>query len=92
MTIKQSCMHCYISGKVQGVWYRASAQKEARKLGITGWARNLDDGRVEVFACGTIENLEQFYEWLKEGPEFAIVEECTYEEVIWQEYEGFDTF
>ncbi|KTC83084.1 acylphosphatase [Legionella cincinnatiensis] len=85
-------MRCYVSGKVQGVWYRASAQAEARKLGISGWARNLDDGRVEVFACGTVDNLQMLYEWLKEGPKFAVVEECTYEELIWQEYSGFDTF
>ncbi|PWY56460.1 acylphosphatase [Legionella qingyii] len=88
----QACMKCYISGKVQGVWYRASAQREARKLDITGWARNLDDGRVEVFACGKVDKLKQFYAWLKEGPQFAVVDECTYEEFIWEEYQGFDTF
>ena len=88
----QVCMRCYISGKVQGVWYRASAQREAMKLDITGWARNLDDGRVEVFACGTVDKLKLFYAWLKEGPQLAVVDECTYEEVIWQEYQGFDTF
>ncbi|KTD03326.1 acylphosphatase [Fluoribacter gormanii] len=87
----QACMRCYISGKVQGVWYRASAQREAKKLDITGWARNLDDGRVEVFACGKVDDLRLFYTWLKEGPDFAVVEECTYEELIWQEYQGFDT-
>lgn len=88
----QICIRCYVSGKVQGVWYRASAQSEARKLGISGWARNLDDGRVEVFACGTVDNLQIFYEWLKEGPKLAVVKECTYEEHTWQEYSGFDTF
>ncbi len=87
----RACMRCYISGKVQGVWYRASAQREAMKLGITGWARNLDDGRVEVFACGEVGPLELFYVWLQEGPQLAVVEECTYEELFWQEYEGFDT-
>jgi acylphosphatase len=65
---------------------------EARKLGITGWARNLVDGRVEVFACGSIDNLQVFYEWLKRGPQLAVVEECTYEELVWQEYDDFDTF
>ncbi|KTD67248.1 MULTISPECIES: acylphosphatase [Legionella] len=88
----QACMRCYVSGKVQGVWYRASAQREARKLDITGWARNLDDGRVEVLACGVVDNLERFYEWLKEGPQLAVVEECTHELLVWQKYEGFDTF
>lgn len=65
-------------------------KKEARQLGIKGFARNLDDGRVEVFACGASEDLEQFYEWLKKGPELAVVDECTYEQLDWQEYEGFD--
>ncbi|ARB91792.1 acylphosphatase [Legionella longbeachae] len=88
----QICIRCYVSGKVQGVWYRASAQSEARKLGISGWARNLEDGRVEVFACGTVDNLQIFYKWLKEGPSLAVVKECTYEEHIWQEYGDFDTF
>jgi acylphosphatase len=87
---QHACMKCYVSGKVQGVWFRASAQTEAKKLGITGWARNLDDGRVEVFACSAIENLEKFYEWLKIGPELAKVEECTYEKLLWKEYEDFD--
>ncbi|KTD73700.1 acylphosphatase [Legionella tucsonensis] len=90
--MNQICMRCYISGKVQGVWYRASAQREAKKLGITGWAQNLSDGRVEIFACGAVENLKLFYAWLQEGPQLAVVEECTYEELSWQEYEGFDTF
>jgi acylphosphatase len=85
-------MRCYVSGRVQGVWYRASAQKEAKKLAITGWARNLDDGRVEVFACGSVEQLQKFFEWLQQGPQLAVVEECTYEELFWQECDGFDTF
>lgn len=88
----QSCMHCFVSGKVQGVWYRASAKKYAQKLGINGWARNLPDGRVEVLACGYHDQLEQFYLWLQEGPQFAIVKECTRQRVAWQECEGFDTF
>ncbi len=90
--MSQACMRCFISGKVQGVWYRASAQREAKKLGISGWAQNLDDGRVEVLACGEVDNLKLFYAWLQEGPQLAVVEQCTYEELSWQEYEGFDTF
>lgn len=89
---KQSCMRCYVSGKVQGVWYRASTKEQAVKLGITGWARNLADGRVEVFACGEEKQLEQLFSWLKQGPEHAQVDECLRENVSWQEYDGFDTF
>ncbi|MGC1183044.1 acylphosphatase [Legionella sp.] len=88
----QLCMRCYVSGKVQGVWYRSTAKEQAKKLGITGWARNLPDGRVEVFACGEEKQLEIFYNWLKKGPELALVTECTYHKLSWQEYEGFDTY
>jgi acylphosphatase len=46
------CMQCYVSGQVQGVFFRASARHEAERLGVTGYARNLSDGRLEVLACG----------------------------------------
>lgn len=87
----QLCMRCYIAGKVQGVWFRASAKIEADKLRISGWARNLDDGRVEVFACGTIEQLEQFHIWLQNGPLHARVDCYTREDLPWEEHQGFDT-
>lgn len=88
---KQLCMRCYISGKVQGVWFRASAKIEADKLQISGWARNLNDGRVEVFACGTEEQLEQFHIWLQHGPQLARVDSCTRENVPWEDCSEFDT-
>ena len=74
---QQLCMRCYISGTVQGVWYRASAKEQAKELNIRGWARKLADGRVEVIACGSETELEVFYTWLKHGPRMAKVEECT---------------
>ncbi len=74
------CIHCYISGKVQGVWFRASAQEQAEKRNIKGWIRNLKDGRVEVLACGVPKDLEIFVGWLKEGPPLASVEEFEQEE------------
>ncbi len=85
------CMRCYISGKVQGVWFRASAKEQADKLGINGWARNLPDGRVEVFACGDERQLEFFYAWLKHGPQLANVTEYTRMDLPWEDYQGFDT-
>lgn len=90
--IKKLCIHCYISGKVQGVWYRASTKEIAEKLGLTGWARNLADGRVEVFACGDQDKLAELHEWLKHGPRTAKVSEVSYEEVAWQQHDGFETF
>jgi acylphosphatase len=87
-----SCMRCYVAGKVQGVWYRASAKEEALRLGLTGWARNLTDGRVEILACGEREQLDLFYSWVKKGPRLARVEEHSREELPWQDYQGFDSF
>lgn len=83
------CIHCFISGRVQGVWFRASAQEVAVAHQLTGWARNCSDGRVEVIACGGREQLMEFYAWLKQGPELAKVESVTYEEVPWQNFERF---
>jgi acylphosphatase len=88
---KEICIHCYISGKVQGVWFRASAKIQADLLCITGWAHNLADGRVEVLACGEQENINQFYAWLKYGPPLAQVIEITYEEIALQKIIGFTT-
>jgi acylphosphatase len=86
---QQSCIRCYISGTVQGVFYRASAQAEARKYGITGWAKNLPDGRVEVIACGATKNLELFFLWLKQGPKNAQVHHATFEEIPWVLHQDF---
>jgi acylphosphatase len=55
---------CWVSGRVQGVYYRGSAAARARELGIRGYARNLPDGRVEVLACGEQEAVLAFVEWL----------------------------
>lgn len=90
MTNKLS-IHCYISGKVQGVWYRASTQKQAQQWQLTGWARNLPDGRVEVLACGERADLARLHAWLKQGPALAEVTEVTYEELPWQDIPDFST-
>ncbi len=86
---QQLCMRCYISGKVQGVWFRAATKEQAQKRNINGWVRNLSDGRVEVFACGIDNQLEQFYDWLKQGPPLAKVKECTRENRQWEHYPTF---
>lgn len=67
------CMHCYVSGRVQGVFFRASARHEAELLGITGYARNMPDGRLEVLACGQKGQLDDFCAWLSKGPSNADV-------------------
>jgi len=55
---------CLVGGRVQGVFYRATAAERARELGLTGHAINLPDGRVEVLACGDADTVERFIEWL----------------------------
>lgn len=67
-------IHCLVNGRVQGVCFRASARDRAVELGVTGWARNLPDGRVEVFAAGDAEAVDAFDEWLESGPPAARVD------------------
>lgn len=64
-----------VSGRVQGVFYRASTREQALALGLVGMARNLADGRVEVIACGELQAIERLQRWLYEGPPAARVEE-----------------
>lgn len=74
----KQCIQCLISGRVQGVFFRASARSEAQRLGISGHAVNLPDGRVEVLACGETVALAAMKRWLESGPPGARVErvEC----------------
>jgi acylphosphatase len=67
------CVRCYVSGRVQGVFFRASTRHEAESLGLTGYAKNLHDGRVEVLACGAKSSLEDLCAWLAKGPAQAQV-------------------
>jgi len=64
---------CLVAGRVQGVFYRASTRARAQSLGVTGYARNLPDGRVEVLACGSASAVQALCVWLWEGPPAAHV-------------------
>lgn len=64
-----------VSGRVQGVTYRASAQKAAKKLGLTGWVQNLADGRVKLVAEGDAATLDEMIAWTHRGPIFARVDD-----------------
>jgi acylphosphatase len=68
-----TCARFVVSGRVQGVFFRASARDEALRLGLTGHAMNLPDGTVEVVACGEEAALAQFERWLGRGPPLARV-------------------
>lgn len=59
---------CWVAGRVQGVFYRASTARRAAELDVTGYARNLPDGRVEVLACGDSAAVQALCDWLWQGP------------------------
>ncbi len=66
-------IHAIVAGRVQGVYYRVSLQKEAIRLGLIGFVRNLSDGRVEFFARGTARSVDALVRWSREGPALAYV-------------------
>lgn len=71
-----------VSGKVQGVWFRASTREQALRLGLRGSANNLVDGGVEVIAVGSDEALAQLEQWLWHGPPQAEVDHVAREPVV----------
>lgn len=79
----------HVSGKVQGVYFRASSQQVAIDFGLSGYARNLDDGDVEVLMCGEQHNIDKMLAWLAHGPPQAEVESIRSKQVEWQEHTFF---
>jgi acylphosphatase len=77
LPIETVCKRCIVSGRVQRVSYRAYARTEALRLGLTGYARNLPDGRVEVLACGGVQAVDALIRWLWLGSPRARVTEVT---------------
>jgi acylphosphatase len=84
------CVRFTISGLVQGVWYRATAQQKAIELGLTGWARNLKDGNVELVACGNAMDIKKLEDWLWQGPPKARVENVSFNEIEWTDFTEFE--
>ncbi|WP_445144283.1 acylphosphatase [Dyella sp. Tek66A03] len=80
-----------VSGRVQGVFYRASAREQALALGLSGYARNLPDGRVEVLAFGPASAIDTFERWLWQGPAAARVDAVAREASAAPEVQGFHT-
>lgn len=82
--------HIFVSGLVQGVFFRSNTAKKAKELRLTGWVTNLPDGRVEATFEGEKEKIEKILEWAKRGPEWARVDKI---EIEWEEYRGqFEDF
>jgi len=77
--------HVFVSGRVQGVFFRSETQDEALRHGLTGWVRNLPDDRVEAVVEGDRDKVETLIEFCKRGPHGAKV---TKVEVTWEDYTG----
>jgi acylphosphatase len=83
MSSKQ--LYCHVRGRVQGVFFRASVQREAKRLGLTGWVKNLADGSVEFLAEGEEQELKELLGWAQRGPSAARVDRV---DSRWRSYTG----
>jgi acylphosphatase len=81
--------HVFLSGKVQGVYYRASTRDAASEKGVEGWVRNLDDGRVEAVFEGEEDAVKAMVEWCHKGSRRAEVKDVEWDEAT-GEFDGFD--
>jgi acylphosphatase len=88
---KHICVRCTVAGHVQGVFFRASAREEALRLGLSGHARNLPDGRVEVLMCGEPDAVNGLREWLRRGPAQAEVTGVACEALEYRPVSGFSS-
>lgn len=77
--------HVYVSGRVQGVFFRATTREEAKDRGVTGWVKNLPDGRVEAVFEGEEEKVQEMIDFCHEGSRAASVSDV---EVEWSDYRG----
>ncbi|MDI6752611.1 MAG: acylphosphatase [bacterium] len=78
MSEEVSC-HILVSGRVQGVFFRAYTQDMAGSLGLVGWVKNIRDGKVEIYCEGERKEIEKFLKWCRKGPPFAIVRDIELE-------------
>jgi acylphosphatase len=82
--------HVYVSGKVQGVFFRQNTKRQAQSYGVKGWVKNLDDGRVEAVFEGEEEAVKAMVEFCKKGPKVASVTDITVDwEPFKEEYQNF---
>ena len=81
--------HIIVHGTVQGVWFRKYTQEEARKLGLSGWVANRDDGTVEIEVEGPLDKLNSFLAWCEQGSPLSRVEKLTIHSRSVCGYHGF---
>lgn len=89
MTPSKCCLYIHITGKVQGVFFRASAQSQAEKLELNGYVRNEIDGSVSIEVEGNKANVNEFVKWCKSGPKYAEVADISAKEVPVQHHATF---
>lgn len=89
--MSKCCVKALVTGKVQGVGYRQATQNQALTAGLTGHARNLSDGRVEVLLCGEAADVDTVTQWLWQGPANAKVSHVEVESVEWENHDAFFT-
>ena len=82
--------HVYVSGQVQGVSFRDATRQQAEFLGLGGWVRNLQDGRVEAVFEGETETVRQMIEWCESGPSSADVDDVSVEQETPEGLSGFE--
>lgn len=82
-------VHLTIKGKVQGVFFRATAKEVAGEIGVKGWVKNTEEGDVEAVASGSEEQLQQFIKWCQKGPSKAVVTTVQVERIEEKEFEAF---
>jgi len=87
--MQQVSVHYYISGDVQGVYYRSFSKSCARQFNLVGWVRNLEDGRVEVLVSGDTKSLQDFEQCLRKGPPSAKVTSIESTRVPFEYFEHF---
>ena len=82
-------VHLIIIGKVQGVFYRATAKDVADEMQLKGWVKNTDEGNVEIIATGEEDQLQRFISWCKKGPARAVVTEVVVTKISEEQFEKF---
>ena len=87
--VVMSTVHLLVEGKVQGVFYRASAKEMADDLGLSGWVKNREDGNVEMIVSGEESKINEFIKWCHKGPRRAVVTNVS---VMPQEDISFEKF
>ncbi len=85
-----ACAHFRVRGRVQGVFFRASTEAVALRLGLNGWVRNCENGDVELVACGTTRQLDDMEKWLWQGPAGARVTGVQRVPTAFQAFNGFE--